>query len=83
MLARFQFIASFSLKTIVKYDVLDAPTPQNIVFYDVFATPMSAIFPKSVQNHRKTHAFRAPSGIRQAPIRPNIAPFPPDNPPKC
>ena len=39
MLARFQFIASFSLKTIVKYSVFDALTSQSIVFYNVFATP--------------------------------------------
>ena len=39
MLARFQFIASFSSKTTVKYGVFDAPTSQRIVFYDVFATP--------------------------------------------
>ena len=60
-MARFQCVASFSSKTFVKYDVFDAPKPQSIVFYDVFATPMSAIFRKSVQNHRKTHAFRPPS----------------------
>ena len=34
----------------VKYDVFDAPKSQSIVFYDVFATPMSAIFLKSVKN---------------------------------
>ena len=50
MLARFQFIASFSSKTIVKYDVFGALKPQSIVFYDVFATPMSAIFLKNVKN---------------------------------
>ena len=38
-MSRFRFIASFSSKTIVKYDVFDAPTSQSIVFYNVFATP--------------------------------------------
>ena len=38
-MSRFRFIASFSLKTIVKYSVFDAPTAQSIVFYAVFATP--------------------------------------------
>ena len=47
MLARFQFIASLSSKTIVKYDVFDAPKSQSIVFYDGFATPKFAIFPTS------------------------------------
>ena len=49
-MARFQCIASFSLKTIVKYDVFGAPKSQSIVFYNVFSTPMSAIFLKSVKN---------------------------------
>ena len=39
MLARFEFIASFSSKTIVKYNVFHVPTSQSIVFYYVFATP--------------------------------------------
>ena len=53
-------LGAFATKNIVKHNVSHAPKSESIVFYDVFATPMSAIFPTSVEKHRKTHAFRPP-----------------------
>ena len=71
MLTRFQFIASFSSKTNVKYSVFDAPTSQSIVFYGVFATPKNEFLlkvSKTIVKHTLLDRPPESARLRSGPI---------------